>query len=219
MECNPRLYLKGLINFFVDGYTTEDIKYIWKKPNPVQVTTNLYRPMFQLTQHKTGDCSSRTNTGEYSCAKVDFTFKRSFNYYLIQLYIPCTMMVIVSWIAFWIVSPKDTTARVFISLTTLLVMAFFISFMNARMPAVSYTRAIDVFTGFSLTFVFVALLETATVNYLAKHRNDPEDARPRNYKMLQGMQTVHLDVISRIAFPISFVIFLFVYMAWILINS
>lgn len=41
-------------------------------------------------------------SGEYSCLKVDLLFKREFSYYLIQIYIPCCMLVIVSWVSFWL---------------------------------------------------------------------------------------------------------------------
>lgn len=34
--------------------------------------------------------------------KVDLLFKREFSYYLIQIYIPCCMLVIVSWVSFWL---------------------------------------------------------------------------------------------------------------------
>lgn len=43
-----------------------------------------------------------TFAGEYSCLKVDLLFKRQFSYYLIQIYIPCCMLVIVSWVSFWL---------------------------------------------------------------------------------------------------------------------
>lgn len=43
-----------------------------------------------------------TLIGEYSCLKVDLLFKREFSYYLIQIYIPCCMLVIVSWVSFWL---------------------------------------------------------------------------------------------------------------------
>lgn len=43
-----------------------------------------------------------SSPGEYSCLKVDLLFKREFSYYLIQIYIPCCMLVIVSWVSFWL---------------------------------------------------------------------------------------------------------------------
>uniref|UniRef100_T1H4G8 Neurotransmitter-gated ion-channel transmembrane domain-containing protein n=1 Tax=Megaselia scalaris TaxID=36166 RepID=T1H4G8_MEGSC len=47
-------------------------------------------------------CFCISSTGEYSCLKVDLLFKREFSYYLIQIYIPCCMLVIVSWVSFWL---------------------------------------------------------------------------------------------------------------------
>lgn len=105
--------------------------------------------------------------GEYSCLKVDLIFKREFSYYLIQIYIPCCMLVIVSWVSFWL-DPNAIPARVSLGVTTLLTMATQISGINASLPPVSYTKAIDVWTGSCLTFVFGALLEFALVNYASR---------------------------------------------------
>jgi len=133
----------------------------------VQVTKNLHLPRFTLERFNTDYCTSRTNTGEYSCLKVDLVFKREFSYYLIQIYIPCCMLVVVSWVSFWL-DPTSIPARVSLGVTTLLTMATQISGINASLPPVSYTKAIDVWTGVCLTFVFGALLEFALVNYASR---------------------------------------------------
>lgn len=121
--------------------------------------------------------------GEYSCIRVALLFKREFSYYLIQIYIPCSMLVIVSWVSFWL-DPNAIPARVSLGVTTLLTMATQISGINASLPPVSYTKAIDVWTGSCLTFVFGALLEFALVNYASRsdcHRAAMIAAHNRGY--------------------------------------
>ena len=45
------------------------------------------------------------DAGEYSCLTVDLTFKREFSYYLLTIYVPCCMLVIVSWVSIILLSP------------------------------------------------------------------------------------------------------------------
>ncbi|XP_050545426.1 glutamate-gated chloride channel isoform X7 [Daktulosphaira vitifoliae] len=156
------------------GWTTDDLVFLWKEGDPVQVVKNLHLPRFTLEKFLTDYCNSKTNTGEYSCLKVDLLFKREFSYYLIQIYVPCCMLVIVSWVSFWL-DQSAVPARVSLGVTTLLTMATQTSGINASLPPVSYTKAIDVWTGVCLTFVFGALLEFALVNYASRsdiHRDD-----------------------------------------------
>ncbi|KAK4871607.1 hypothetical protein RN001_015731 [Aquatica leii] len=161
------------------GWTTADLVFLWKETDPVQVVKNLHLPRFTLEKFLTDYCNSKTNTGEYSCLKVDLLFKREFSYYLIQIYIPCCMLVIVSWVSFWL-DQGAVPARVSLGVTTLLTMATQTSGINASLPPVSYTKAIDVWTGVCLTFVFGALLEFALVNYASRsdmHRENMKKQR------------------------------------------
>lgn len=58
-------------NFFfinvciLDAYTTDDIKYEWKKENPIQQKKGLEQslPSFELQDVLTDYCTSNTNTG------------------------------------------------------------------------------------------------------------------------------------------------------------
>lgn len=40
--------------------------------------------------------------GAYSCLRVVLTFARQLSFFIFTIYIPCFMIVIVSWMSFWI---------------------------------------------------------------------------------------------------------------------
>ncbi|CAK9801316.1 Glutamate-gated chloride channel [Anthophora plagiata] len=176
------------------GWTTNDLVFLWKEGDPVQVVKNLHLPRFTLEKFLTDYCNSKTNTGEYSCLKVDLLFKREFSYYLIQIYIPCCMLVIVSWVSFWL-DQSAVPARVSLGVTTLLTMATQTSGINASLPPVSYTKAIDIWTGVCLTFVFGALLEFALVNY-ASRSDMHSDNLEKKYAPSETEQSASMDLSS-----------------------
>lgn len=94
-------------------------RYFFQKLRPAQFVPTLKWKIPNSIQFQTiRNCV----TGEYSCLKVDLLFKREFSYYLIQIYIPCCMLVIVSWVSFWL-DQSAVPARVSLGVTTLLTMA------------------------------------------------------------------------------------------------
>ena len=75
--------------------------FFWKEYDPVQVTRNLNLRDFVFKKIKTDGCTSRTNTGEYSCLKVDLIFDRNFDSYWRSIYVPSILIHILAWIPFW----------------------------------------------------------------------------------------------------------------------
>lgn len=73
--------------------------------------------------------------------------------------------------------------------TTLLTMATQTSGINASLPPVSYTKAIDVWTGVCLTFVFGALLEFALVNYASRSDMHRENMK-KKYREIEHSASV-----------------------------
>lgn len=91
------------IDYASYAYTTRDLVYVWKREHPIQLKAGLSQslPSFVLTEVRTANCTSVTNTGTYSCLRTIIRLKRVFSYYLLQLYVPSFMLVAVSNVSFW----------------------------------------------------------------------------------------------------------------------
>ena len=115
-------------------------------------------------------------TGAYPCLKIEFILRRDIGYFLIQVYVPSMLIVILSWVSFWI-SVDASPARVSIGLLTVLTTTTMSSGARASLPRVSYIKAIDVWMIVCLVFVFTSLIEYAIVNVLARRTTRPSKHR------------------------------------------
>ncbi len=104
-------------------------------------------------------------SGNYSRLSCDFYFVRSLGYYVIQIYVPSCLIVVLSWVSFWL-SREAVPARVALGITTVLTMTTLISSTNASLPKISYLKSIDVYLVTCFVMVFISLLEFAAVSYM-----------------------------------------------------
>ncbi|XP_063039281.1 glycine receptor subunit alpha-2 isoform X7 [Melospiza melodia melodia] len=154
------------------GYTMNDLIFEWLSDGPVQVAEGLTLPQFILKEDKElGYCTKHYNTGKFTCIEVKFHLERQMGYYLIQMYIPSLLIVILSWVSFWI-NMDAAPARVALGITTVLTMTTQSSGSRASLPKVSYVKAIDIWMAVCLLFVFAALLEYAAVNFVSRQHKE-----------------------------------------------
>ncbi|OTF73570.1 gamma-aminobutyric acid receptor subunit beta-like protein [Euroglyphus maynei] len=145
-----------------------DIVYIWSKgKDSIGMSKGLELPQFKVVGYRQSMKIEALSTGNYSRLVCEIQFERSMGYYLIQIYIPASLIVIISWVSFWL-HRNATPARVALGVTTVLTMTTLMSSTNAALPKISYIKSIDVFLGTCFVMVFASLLEYATVGYLGK---------------------------------------------------
>ncbi|XP_033222359.1 gamma-aminobutyric acid receptor subunit beta [Belonocnema kinseyi] len=150
------------------GYTMTDIRYKWNEgKDSVGVSNEVSLPQFKVLGHRQRAMEISLTTGNYSRLACEIQFVRSMGYYLIQIYIPSGLIVIISWVSFWL-NRNATPARVALGVTTVLTMTTLMSSTNAALPKISYVKSIDVYLGTCFVMVFASLLEYATVGYMAK---------------------------------------------------
>uniref|UniRef100_A0A1I8HJR2 Neur_chan_LBD domain-containing protein n=1 Tax=Macrostomum lignano TaxID=282301 RepID=A0A1I8HJR2_9PLAT len=126
------------------GYTTKDIRYHWDVVKPLEVSEDVRLPQYVVRGKRKKIKEVALSTGNYSRLAAEFYFARSMGYYLIQIYIPSTLIVVLSWVSFWL-SRTAVPARVALGITTVLTMTTLISSTNAALPKISYLKSIDVF--------------------------------------------------------------------------
>jgi len=113
--------------------------------------------------------------GSFPCLEIRFVLRRDIGYFLIQVYVPSILIVILSWVSFWI-NVDASPARVSLGLLTVLTTTTMSGGARASLPRVSYIKAIDVWMIVCLVFVFASLIEYAIVNVLARRPMKAADA-------------------------------------------
>nr|CAH0109575.1 unnamed protein product [Daphnia galeata] len=165
------------------GFTTNEIWYKWVDgPKAVSIFPEVELPQFQVMGYRKREYSYSLTTGNYSRLACDIQFVRSMGFYLIQIYIPSSLIVVISWVSFWI-NRNAAPARVSLGVTTVLTMTTLMSSTNAQLPKISYVKSIDIYLGTCFVMVFASLLEYAAVGYIAKRI----EMRKKRYQNLQKL--------------------------------
>uniref|UniRef100_UPI00358F06EF glycine receptor subunit beta n=1 Tax=Myxine glutinosa TaxID=7769 RepID=UPI00358F06EF len=149
------------------GYTTEDLRFIWEPDDPVQMN-EIALPQFDIAREEVEyrNCTKfYEGTGHYTCVEVIFTLRRQVGFYMMGVYAPTLLIVVLSWLSFWI-NPDASAARVPLGIFSVLSLSSESMSFSAQLPKVSYVKAIDVWLIMCLVFTFASLVEYAVVQVM-----------------------------------------------------
>lgn len=222
------------------SHTTDDMIFQWDPEVPLVVDENIELPQLGLVKNYTADCTQVYSTGNFTCLEVVFVLKRRLGYYLFHTYIPTCLIVIMSWVSFWI-KPEAAPARVTLGVTSLLTLSTQHAKSQAALPPVSYLKAVDAFMSTCTIFVFMALMEYCLVNIVLGDHDMVKPPEPpkkdnlfevakENSLLLTGApkpppagptlaqkarnRAINIDRCSRVGFPFLFALLNAIY--WIL---
>ena len=120
-------------------------------------------------------------TDNYSCIGINFHLTRMNGFYFIHMYVPSILIVMLSWISFWL-DIEATAARVSLGILTVLAMTTQNKFTGVQ--HVSYVTAMNVWTAASLAFVFLGVIEFAYINVKTrKHVRNSINKSPSSISM------------------------------------
>ncbi|KAI3384188.1 hypothetical protein SNEBB_008221 [Seison nebaliae] len=222
------------INLISLRYPTNKVELHWsKRTDPIEINQKFELPDFHLSTFDYHTSHFQTPTGitsdVFTKLMVRLKLQRLTGHFLIHTYIPSVLLVIISWLSFWL-DVEAISARVTVGILTVLTMITLRQDLY-DIPKVSYVKAIDIWNSTCLTFVFLALLEFTVVNVIVRRLrltgNCPKD-KNKIFFLYWGNDNkkngnvfpeddfvsklpVYIERTSRLVFPMCFMTFNIIY--------
>ncbi|XP_062139722.1 gamma-aminobutyric acid receptor subunit gamma-2 isoform X3 [Drosophila sulfurigaster albostrigata] len=150
------------------GYTNQQLVYEWQNhDDAVSFVPGMTLNQFDLISMMHRNFTSNRREGDFSVLHVAFNLKRHTGYFLIQVYVPCILIVVLSWVSFWI-HREATSDRVGLCVTAVLTLSTISLDSRTDLPKVKYATALDWFLLMSFLYCIATLLEFAGVHYFTK---------------------------------------------------
>ncbi|XP_064636322.1 gamma-aminobutyric acid receptor subunit alpha-5-like [Lineus longissimus] len=151
------------------AYNRNDVVYEWRHSNrsSVEISRDMRLSQFDLTDYPQQNFTIVTEKGEYSIMRVQFKLTRHMGYFLIQVYVPCILIVVLSWVSFWL-NREATADRIGLGITTVLTLTTLQMDSRQNLPKVAYATALDWFVVMCFVFIIASMFEFAGVHYFTK---------------------------------------------------
>lgn len=168
------------------GYTDQDLVYKWNPFRRVVIAPDMKLSQFDLMESPAETVMHKQRRGNYSMLQVHFHLKRHMGNFMIQVYGPCVLLVVLSWVSFWL-NREATADRISLGVTTILTMTFLGLEARTDLPKVPYSTALDLFLWLSYGFIFATIIEFAFVHFYTKYGyGEVYFPQPRSSPVKQG---------------------------------
>ncbi|XP_025087409.1 gamma-aminobutyric acid receptor alpha-like [Pomacea canaliculata] len=152
------------------GYNNNDVIYEWRFGNrkAVVASRDMTLSQFDLTGTPAANATAVFKGTCHSVLTVFFDFRRHTGYFLIQMYVPCCLLVVLSWVSFWI-NREATSDRIALGSMTMLTMTYLALDSRDDLPRVTYSTALDIYVLMCFFFVFATIVQFAAVHHYTKY--------------------------------------------------
>ena len=119
-------------------------------------------------------------SGNYAACGFTIKLRRMRMQNLIQVYVPSTMFVMVSWVSF-LIKPEIIPGRMALLITLFLVLINIFNGVKADAPASKRLNAVDLYLVVCIFLVFAALVEYSVILYIQKKVKKPSFCKKQIY--------------------------------------
>ena len=106
----------------------------------------------------------------FATFQMEIEATRRYVYFIIKVIIPLFLIVMMSWVVFWI-DPKESGTQISVAITTMLTLIAYRFAVGSDLPKVSYLTRLDYFILGATLLVFTSLIEVVVTSTYAKIGN------------------------------------------------
>lgn len=230
--------------FRADGKPENEIVYQWRRH---QVNNNnsgsssdlsvIFRngginlPEFRLVGYEQWRRSTGPSsvTGRFTLLGVSFILDRYYEFYVVRLYVPAFLGVVISFLPFWL-GRKSHFSRLSLGLSTVFTTSSLIAQTSSRLPVVAYLTALDVYLYTCYTVVTASLIEYALACYCETKTSGSDGSggdgggggngglvlAKRSLSVEEG-SAKRIDLFAKVLFPLGFALFNIVYIVVVVV--
>ncbi len=186
-------------------FTMHNIHFSWLA-EPVEVNPIQKASEFPVTDKVLDDCSQNYTTRSFPCVSLEFVMPRQLGYFVAQVFFPSTLLVALSWLAFWLRQDAPLAIGLLV-LTSLTILSESVYNRNI-IPQVSYVKAIDIWFAICFAFTFAVILVIAARDGWIQHHPQNQAEKSGHDDAQPGRRLI---VVCRVVFPLTFLVFIIIY--------
>ncbi|EFO91803.1 CRE-LGC-55 protein [Caenorhabditis remanei] len=152
------------------AFNVGKVRLHWKRQGqPVEFIDDVKLPDFHMTKFVHEKATFIYPAGVWDQLNIKLLFRRSYGFYILQIYLPTYCMVLISWISFWL-DRRSLPARVTLGVSSLMALTLQYSNVSRSLPKVSYVKGLDLFMFGCIVYIFLSIVELAVVGSLEQRK-------------------------------------------------
>jgi hypothetical protein len=151
------------------GYSPQEVKLVPDSDSWTGVSSQLVLADWNILEWKAEVAPFSPSLDEAPFAGFYLTIeaKRKYGYFILKVILPLFLIVMMSWVVFW-VDPQESGTQISVAITTMLTLIAYRFAVGSDLPKVSYLSRLDYFILGSTLLVFASLIEVVVTSIYAK---------------------------------------------------